>query len=206
MLALDDASFTSAVAARDVLYNLLVLKVKNIQSRQVFRVRKSESFQPTAEMLTVVDVNPNAVEGEIPPFYNAQPFEVAIAHAHGEVAFTTDNKVLYFMDRTCEDRCETLKLIDLLSDTDPLSDSLIRQVIRTEVRPNHIDVGQVAQVTVCFRVLQQLAGDSIFWEMLKTISILDDGISMVNHHSRCEGRRILIRTEPGTCAESQRKV
>jgi len=54
-------------------------------------------------MLTSTDVNPNAAEAEIPPFYDARPFEVAISHGHGEVALTTDNEVLYFVGKTGDD-------------------------------------------------------------------------------------------------------
>lgn len=58
------------------------------------------SSRLTVGMLTMVDVNPNAPAVQIPTFYDARPFEEAIAHGHGEVPFTADNEVLYFPDKT----------------------------------------------------------------------------------------------------------
>ena len=51
----------------------------------------------------MVDINSNATAVQIPPFYDAQPFEEAIAHGHGNVAFTHDNEVLYFADQGGDD-------------------------------------------------------------------------------------------------------
>ena len=51
----------------------------------------------------MVDINSNATTVQIPPFYDAQPFEEAIAHGHGNVAFTHDNEVLYFADQGGDD-------------------------------------------------------------------------------------------------------
>jgi len=42
-----------------------------------------------------------------------------------------------------------------------------------------VDIGQVAQVTVKFRALQQVDGGFVFRELLKSVSILDEGISSV---------------------------
>jgi len=52
-------------------------------------------------------------------------------------------------------------------------------VTRREVSPNSVDIGQVAQGTLKFRALQQSDGGFVFRELLKSISILDEGISAV---------------------------
>ena len=51
--------------------------------------------------------------------------------------------------------------------------------MRKEVSPNGVDVGQVAQVTLKLRALQQPDGSFAFRELLKRVCILDDGISTV---------------------------
>ena len=56
------------------------------------------------------------------------------------------------------------------------------QVVRNEVGPSDVDIGQVAQVMLKFRVLHQLDGSFIFREPLKSVCILDDGISAVSLH------------------------
>ena len=103
MSAPNDPTFDAAITAREVLYNLLALKAKDIKPRRSFRIGSFDSFRPAAEMLTFTEVNPNATAAKLPPFYNARPFELAISHGHGEVAFTTDNEVLYFLDKTGHD-------------------------------------------------------------------------------------------------------
>ena len=55
-------------------------------------------------------------------------------------------------------------------------------VVHNEVGPNVVDIGQVAQVTLKFRALHQLDGSFIFRELLKSVCILDDGISAVSLH------------------------
>ena len=97
--AVSDPSFDTAVAAREVLYNFLALKAKDIRPRRSFRVGDLEAFRPTAAMLTAVNINTGATVVDIPPLYDAQPFEAALRHGHGEFAFTTDNEVLYFSDK-----------------------------------------------------------------------------------------------------------
>ena len=99
MSAVADPSFTDAMDARDVLYNLLALRARDMQPRRSFRVGNLESIRPSAEMLTSLDVNSSAVPVEIPPLYDAQAFETAVHHGHGKFAFTADNEVLYFADK-----------------------------------------------------------------------------------------------------------
>lgn len=101
--ASDDPSFVDAVTAREVLYNLLALKAKDIRPRPSFRMGNLECFRPSAEMLTSIDINPNAPIAELPPFYDARPFEDAIQQGHGQWAFTADNEVLYYADKTGHD-------------------------------------------------------------------------------------------------------
>src|ERR1700753_2222474 len=91
-------AFETAIDARDVLYNLLALKAKDIRPRRVFLVGNKESIRPSAEMLTAVDVNPAAPVVDIPPLYEQQPFETALRFGQGKFAFTEDNEVLYFAD------------------------------------------------------------------------------------------------------------
>jgi hypothetical protein len=100
-----DPSFTDAIDARDVLYNLLALKTKDIRPRRSFLVGSLEGIRPSAEMLTPLDVNSNATEVEIPPLYDSEPFETALRHNNGKFAFTTDNEVLYFADKAGFDGC-----------------------------------------------------------------------------------------------------
>jgi len=100
-----DKSFAAAIEAREVLYNLLALKAKDMRPRCSFRVGNLECFRPSAEMLTSLDVNPHAVVVDIPPLYDVLPFETALHQGHGEFAFTVDNKVLYFADATECDGC-----------------------------------------------------------------------------------------------------
>ena len=99
LCARDDAHFTAATEAREVLYNLLALRARNILPRPSFCIGNLECFRPSAEMLTSVDINPGAEVTEIPPLYDAQPFLNAIYQGHGEYAFTTDNEVLFFKDK-----------------------------------------------------------------------------------------------------------
>lgn len=61
----------------------------------------------------------------------------------------------------------------------PFSDAFTRQVVRKEVGPNIVDIGQVAQVTLKFRALRQPDGRFVFRELLKRVCVLDDGISTV---------------------------
>jgi hypothetical protein len=42
-----------------------------------------------------------------------------------------------------------------------------------------VDIGQVAQVMLKFRALQQPDGGFVFRELLKSVCVLDDGISTV---------------------------
>ena len=56
------------------------------------------------------------------------------------------------------------------------------QVVRNEVGPNVVDIGQVAQVMLKFRALHQLDGSFIFCELLNSVCNLDDGISAVSLH------------------------
>jgi len=91
--------------ARDVLYNLLALRTKDMRPRRSFRVGNSDSIRPSAEMLTSLDVNSNATPVEIPPLYDAQPFETSLRQGHGKFMFTADNEVLYFADKAGRDGC-----------------------------------------------------------------------------------------------------
>lgn len=104
--AKDDPSFSDAIAAREVLYNLLALKAKDLRPRPSFQIGNLECLRPSAEMLTSLDVNPNAPEVDIPPFYDSRPFEAAVSQGHGRYAFTADNEVLYFMDKAEDDGCD----------------------------------------------------------------------------------------------------
>jgi len=97
--AVGDPSFVDAIDARDVLYNLLALRTRDMRPRRSFVVGNLESIRPSAEMLTSLEVNANAVPVEIPPLYDAQPFETSVRHGHGKFAFTADNEVLYFADK-----------------------------------------------------------------------------------------------------------
>ena len=54
------------------------------------------------------------------------------------------------------------------------------KVIRNEVGPNCVDIGQIAQVTLKFCALQQPDGGFVFCELLKSVCVLDDGISMAS--------------------------
>lgn len=103
MSAVGDPSFIDAMDARDVLYNLLALRTRDMRPRPSFRVGNLDSIRPSAEMLTSLDVNPNATPVEIPPLYDAQPFETSLRQGHGKFAFTTDNEVLYFADKAGND-------------------------------------------------------------------------------------------------------
>ena len=94
-----DPSFTDAMDARDVLYNPSALPTRDMQPRRSFRVGNLESIRPSAEMLTSLDINSNAAPVEIPPLYDAQPFETAVRQGHGKFAFTADNRVLYLQTR-----------------------------------------------------------------------------------------------------------
>ena len=94
-----DPSFTDAMDARDVLYNLLALPTRDMQPRRSFRVGNLESIRPSAEMLASLDINSNAAPVEIPPLCDAQPFETAVRQGHGKFAFTADNRVLYLQTR-----------------------------------------------------------------------------------------------------------
>lgn len=111
--ASDDPNFTAAIVARDVLYNLLGLKAKDIHPLRSFHLGTVECFHPSTEMLTSVNVNPNAPVVDIPPFYDTQALEASIHQGHGEYSFTANNEVLYFTDKTGGDRCDVSN--DLLS-------------------------------------------------------------------------------------------
>ena len=95
----DDPHFSDATEAREVLYNLLALKAKDMQPRRSFRIGDMECFRPTAEMLMSLKVNPYATRADIPPFYDTELFETAVRQGHGEFAFTADNEVLHFTDK-----------------------------------------------------------------------------------------------------------
>lgn len=99
LTAIGDPTFETAIQARDVLYNFLALKTKDMRPRRSFRLGNHECLRPSAEMLTSLEVNPDAHIVDIPPLYDAQPFETAIRQSQGQFAFTVDNEVFYFMDR-----------------------------------------------------------------------------------------------------------
>ena len=96
----DDLSFPAAIMARDVLYNLLGLKAKDICPLRSFCFRTVECFHLSTKMLTLVNINPNTPMVDIPPFYDAQVLEASIHQGHGKFSFTADNEVLYFADKT----------------------------------------------------------------------------------------------------------
>lgn len=98
-----DKDFTDAIEAREVLYNLLALKAKDIQPQCSYRIGDIEGIQPSAEMLTSLDINPSAASVDIPNSYDAELIEVAIQHSHRKYAFTADNEVHYFRDTTGSD-------------------------------------------------------------------------------------------------------
>ena len=101
--AVDDPNFADAITTREILYNLLALKAKDIRPRPSFRIGVLDCFRPSAEMLTSVDINPNAPIVELPPFYDVRPFEDAVRQGHGQFAFTADNEVLYYADNAKQD-------------------------------------------------------------------------------------------------------
>ena len=105
--AVDDPSFSSAIAARDVLYGLLALKARDVRPRRSFHVMKLECLRPSAEMLASLEVNATAPVVAMPPFYDAEPFEAAIRQGNGQFSFTADNEVPYFRDKMESDRCVT---------------------------------------------------------------------------------------------------
>jgi hypothetical protein len=55
-----------------------------------------------------------------------------------------------------------------------------RQVIRREVKPSAVTVGQIAQIKIKFRLLKQENGSFTFREVLKGVYILHDGASTVS--------------------------
>ena len=52
-------------------------------------------------------------------------------------------------------------------------------VIRREISPSSIQVGQIAQVKMSFRLLKQENGTFSYREMLKGVCVLHEGLSMV---------------------------
>lgn len=56
---------------------------------------------------------------------------------------------------------------------------LLSQILRREVSPSAIQLGQIVQVRMKFRLLRQENGNFTFREVLKGVSILHDGLSMV---------------------------
>lgn len=56
---------------------------------------------------------------------------------------------------------------------------MFRDIIRREIRPNVVTVGQIAQVKLQLRLLKQKDGTFTFRELLKGIFVLHDGLSMV---------------------------
>ena len=174
--AVDDPSFSSAIVARDVLYGLLALKAKSVQPRRSFHVMKLECLRPPAEMLTSLEVNASVPVIAMPPFHDAKPFEVAIRQGNGQFSFTADNEDLYFRDSMESDGCVICYDLHLVR----TPELVYSKVIRNEVGPNCVDIGQIAQVTLKFRALQQPDGGFVFRELLKSVCVLDDGISMAS--------------------------
>lgn len=75
--------------------------------------------------------------------------------------------------------------------------------MRREISPSAIQVGQIAQIKMQFRLLKQDSGSFTFREMLKGIYVLHDGLSMVRPIMRGSSfvsaefcRRILLATLP----------
>ena len=74
-----------------------------MRPRRAMCIGDMECIRTCAETLTRLELNTSAIDAEIPPLYDAQPYETAIQKGHGEFAFTVDNGVLYFIDRQQDD-------------------------------------------------------------------------------------------------------
>lgn len=60
-----------------------------------------------------------------------------------------------------------------------------RNIIRREISPGTVHVGQIVQVKMCFRLLKQEDDTFVYREMLKSVCVLHDGVSMVSFRLWC---------------------
>jgi hypothetical protein len=102
----DEAFFSAAVEASDVLYNFLALRATDVLPCPKFLAGGMQCFRPSAEMLTSVEMAPDESAVDIPPLYDQKPFEAAIRAGHGNFMFSSDNEVLFFGDQPMANGCD----------------------------------------------------------------------------------------------------
>jgi hypothetical protein len=132
-------------------------------------------FRPSATTLTSLETNADALSVDIPPLYDHLSYDNALRAGHGKYKFSSDNEVLFFGNEVTDDGyvgfCSDPNFAKLNGSTSG--------IVRREIRPSSIAVGQIAQIKVQFRLLKQENGTFTFRELLKGIYVVNDGLSMV---------------------------
>lgn len=96
--ACSDPSFADAMNARNVLCDFMARSVKDKHPPVLLEPGEVGFFNPSATMLTLLNLVPSATAVDIPPFDNYAAFQAAIQVGHGRFLFSSDNEVLIFED------------------------------------------------------------------------------------------------------------
>ena len=131
-------------------------------------------------MLTSVETIPDVTAIEVPPLYDLKPLEAAMRSSHGRYIFSSDNEVLFFHDKE-----KTTEYVHLYAMCLQGCSRLNSVVVRQEVGPRSVKIGQIVRIKTRFRLLKQENGNFTFRELLKGIYILDDGVCKVCYPSYC---------------------
>lgn len=111
MSGVDEPFFAAALDGCEVLYNFMALRASDVLPPPQFLAGGEQCFRPSAEMLTSLEMVPDAAAVEVPPLYDQQPLQAALRAGHGQYVFSADNEVLFFGDELMGNGCVASLLV-----------------------------------------------------------------------------------------------